>query len=108
MTKVYTKVYIILESRFEWDDNKNLANIEKHGVSFVTACRILEGPVWTANDDRLDYGEVREISIGRMGPAIVLCVAHTARNGVTRIISARAASRRERKRFEDAERKDSS
>lgn len=96
---------MIEQRRFEWDERKNLANIEKHSVSFETASRIFEGPVWTAEDTRIDYGEVREISIGRLGLEVILCLAHTDRNGVTRIISARLASRRERTRFEDAERK---
>jgi len=48
----------------EWDDTKNASNIAKHGVSFQLARRIFDGPVLTVRDDREDYGEVREISIG--------------------------------------------
>lgn len=91
---------------FEWDEGKSRSNIAKHGLSFETACRIFTRPVLSVVDERNDYGEVREISIGRIDDTVVLCVAHTDRKGVTRIISARRASRRERKRFEDAERKD--
>ena len=47
---------------FEWDDAKDLGNIEKHGVSFDLARCIFEGPVLTRTDDREDYGEVREIT----------------------------------------------
>jgi uncharacterized DUF497 family protein len=86
---------------FEWDDEKNRLNIEKHGVSFDTACRIFDGFIFTVRDRRFDYGEVRDISIGKVGELTVLTVVHTDRNGVTRLISARAASRSERKRYGD-------
>jgi uncharacterized protein len=49
---------------FDWDDDKNARNIARHGVSFETAMRIFEGPVLTVVDDREDYGELREISLG--------------------------------------------
>lgn len=86
----------------EWDDAKNRQNIEKHGVSFELAQRIFDGPVFTWIDDRQDYGERREISIGKVDGAIMLTVAHTDRSGVRRFISARRASRRERSRYEEA------
>lgn len=88
--------------KFEWDEAKNAANIAKHGVGFATACRIFEGPVLTAIDDRSDYGELRERSIGAVEGILILIVVHTDRNGLCRIISARRASRVERKRYEDA------
>lgn len=87
---------------FAWDDAKNAANIAKHGVSFELAQRIFNGPVLTAIDDREDYGELREISIGMVEGAAVLTLVHTDRQGVRRIISARPASRRERRRYEQA------
>ena len=87
---------------FEWDDDKNRANIEKHGVSFATAVRIFDGPVVTAEDARFEYGEVRENSIGMIDGLAVLTVTHTDRDGRTRIISARPASRAERSQYEQA------
>ena len=45
--------------RFEWDETKNQANIQKHGVSFETAKRIFDGPVLSRLDERRDYGEDR-------------------------------------------------
>ncbi|MEC5321902.1 BrnT family toxin [Aurantimonas sp. A3-2-R12] len=87
---------------FEWDETKNQANIEKHGVSFATASRIFEGVVFSVIDDRRDYGETREISIGRIGGATFLTVVHTDRDGNIRIISARPAKRGERHRYEEA------
>lgn len=85
----------------EWDAKKNRDNIAKHGIRFEDAARIFEGPVVTRLDDRDDYGEVREISIGMIDGAAVVTVAHTDRNGTTRIISARAATRLERRRYEE-------
>ena len=64
---------------FEWDEPKNQANIRKHGVSFETARRIFESSVLTWLDDRQDYGEDRYISIGRVGRAARIVVAHTKR-----------------------------
>lgn len=87
---------------FEWDAAKDAANIAKHGVSFDQARRIFDGPVLTVRDERQDYGEVRDISIGMADAAATLTVVHTMRGGKTRIISARPASQRERRRYEEA------
>lgn len=87
---------------FEWDEAKNAANIAKHGVGFATASRIFEGPVVTWTDDRNDYAEVREHSIGVVEGILFLAVIHTDRDGKCRIISARRASRTERRRYEEA------
>jgi len=85
---------------FEWDDEKNLANIEKHGIDFDTAKRIFEGQTLTIIDDRFDYGEVREISIGMVDGIAILTVAHTDREDKIRIISARRANQKERAHYE--------
>ena len=84
---------------FEWDDDKNQANIEKHGISFEQARQIFHGPIVSWEDRRFSYNETRTISIGMMGKAVLVTVVHTDRSGTTRIISARAASRKERKRY---------
>lgn len=86
--------------KFEWDENKNQRNIAKHGVSFEDACRIFEGFTLGFVDNRKDYGEVREISIGVIDGIAVVTVVHTDRKSVCRIISARPASRSERKYYE--------
>ena len=86
---------------FEWDDAKNQANIRKHGVSFEIAKRIFEGPVLTWLDNRMDYGEDRYISVGRVEPTALIVVAHTDREGRTRLISTRPASRRERQAYHE-------
>jgi len=83
--------------KFEWDEAKNAANIEKH----ETARRIFEGPVFSVVDNRFDYGEVRRNSIGRIDGELFLMVTHTDREGITRIVSARPAKRGERKRYDE-------
>jgi len=84
---------------FEWDENKNLENINKHGISFEEATTIFERPMWTRIDDRHDYGEPREVSIGDIGNLVIVVVAHTERNNKTRIISVRKAISKERRRY---------
>jgi len=85
---------------FEWDESKNRTNIEKHGFSFARAATIFAGPILTAVDDRFEYGERREISIGVMEGFVIITVVHTDRNGRRRIISARRAKTSERIRYE--------
>ncbi|MBC2773645.1 BrnT family toxin [Rhizobium sp. AQ_MP] len=86
---------------YEWDAAKNAANQIKHGISFDEARLIFEGDVLTGVDTRRDYGETRQVSIGAIQTLIVIVVVHTDRNGVTRIISARLANRRERQKYRD-------
>ncbi|MCF6199808.1 MAG: BrnT family toxin [Hyphomicrobiaceae bacterium] len=89
-----------VDGDFEWDEDKNRKNIANHGISFEMARRIFESPVFTREDDVLDYEEIREISIGMIDGMAVLVVIHTDRNERTRLISARPATSRERKRYE--------
>ena len=86
---------------FEWDEAKNASNYAKHGIRFEEAVRIFTEPVVTSIDTREDYGEVREISIGRLYNVVCITVVHTDRDGVLRVISARRANRSERKKFDD-------
>ncbi|WP_071818230.1 BrnT family toxin [Crocosphaera subtropica] len=90
---------------FEWDEQKNKNNIIKHGISFQEAKEIFKDPsLLTYIDDRFNYEETRQLSIGQLflpkQPIIIVLVVHTDRNGVTRIISARRASRKKRKFYE--------
>lgn len=91
---------------FEWDEVKNEANYRKHGIRFEDAVRIFLNPVFTEVDDRKDYGEVRERSIGLLDGEAVIVVIHTDRNGTARLISARPAKRAERKDYNDNYQKD--
>jgi uncharacterized DUF497 family protein len=86
-------------SRFEWDEEKNLVNQRKHGISFQEACTIFDGPVLSLEDEG-QQSEMRQRSYGLLGGTVVACVVHTDRDGTTRIISARKATRNERKHFD--------
>ena len=86
---------------FEWDEAKNQANIGKHGVSFETAKHIFDRPILTELDRRKNYGEDRHISIGQMEHEALIVVVHTDREGCTRLISARPASRREKQAYHE-------
>ncbi|MGB0696388.1 MAG: BrnT family toxin [Rhodospirillaceae bacterium] len=90
---------------FEWDEDKNRQNIAKHGLSFESATGIFDGFTLNSIDNRFEYGEIREISIGMIETVAVVSVVHTDRNGRCRIISARPAVRSERLRYEKALRK---
>ena len=84
---------------FEWNEAKNTTNKIKHGLSFERAIAIFNGPVVTREDTRRDYGERREISVGRLDAVLIIAVIHTDRLGRRRIISARPASPKERKLY---------
>ena len=84
---------------FEWDENKNQQNKQKHGISFEEAQEIFNGIVFTAIDDRFDYEEIREISIGAIRGVVIVTVAHTERQNKIRLISARKATPKERKQY---------
>jgi uncharacterized protein len=81
--------------RFEWDEDKNSKNQEKHGISFELAADIFKGPWISRIDDRFDYGEERRCALGTI-EGFVLFVIYTLRSGAYRIISARMASKEER------------
>jgi uncharacterized protein len=74
---------------------------QRHGIAFEEAKEIFSQPVFTAVDDRMEYGEERLISIGMIGAVAVVVVVHTERSGKTRIISARKANRRERQAYHE-------
>jgi uncharacterized DUF497 family protein len=85
---------------FEWDEIKNKANREKHGISFENVRELFLSPTLTRIDSRKDYGEIRENSLGVV-ENIVLFVTHTTRNGKIRLISARRANREEREIYHE-------
>lgn len=90
---------------FDWDDNKNRKNINKHGISFERAKTIFDYEILRRIDDRGDYGETREISLGLLEGKIIIVVVHTAREGKIRIISARKANKDEREVYNEFIRK---
>jgi uncharacterized DUF497 family protein len=91
---------------FDWDNNKNQSNIAKHGISFEEAIAIFDDPnILNYEDTRFNYGEMRFVSIGQIilvtqEKTVIIVVIHTQRNQTIRLISARKANERERKRYE--------
>ena len=90
--------------RFEWDPSKAASNFRKHGVEFAEALRVFADPFLIVEQDRLVDGELRWQAIGAVGVYLILTVAHTVMEQedveILRIISARPADRKERKRYE--------
>ncbi len=88
--------------QFEWDPDKSKANLKKHGISFHEGATVFGDPLAiTFNDPDHSIREHRFLTFGysRMGQLLV--VVHTERNGKTRIISARCATKQEREIYED-------
>ena len=88
--------------RFEWDSKKADANLRKHGMSFEEATTVLRDDLAvTGHDPDHSLDENRFVTFGISTQGRVLVVAHTERRGVIRIISARPATRPERKIYEE-------
>src|SRR5271156_5163366 len=92
--------------RFEWDEAKNQRNLLKHRVRFETASLAFDDPYAVTQRDESSNDEDRWITVGSVGLGAVFFVVHTSfeRDGeeAIRIISARSATPRERKRYEEA------
>lgn len=84
---------------FEWDENKNNANIRNHGIDFNDVIEIFSGPMIVNLDDRFDYGEDRLFGIGFMNNVIAIVVFIEKKADVIRIISARRANKNECQQF---------
>jgi uncharacterized protein len=95
---------------FEWDDRKAAINRRKHGISFEDATQVFEDEFALAEHDRIEDDESRWRTIGMVAGVVVLLVAHTVKeeadDEIIRIISARRATRKERKRYEQNRQKD--
>ena len=86
---------------FEWDPAKAAANLAKHGITFETAARAFEDELSaTFPDPDHSIGEERLITYGLGVDGKLLVVSHTERGSTIRIISARLATYKERKRYE--------
>jgi hypothetical protein len=85
---------------FEWDDAKEASNISKHKIDFEIAKLVFDDPLHVTDTAKTVQGEKRFNTIGSIEGIITVAVLHTYRNEAIRIISARPASRTERKRYE--------
>lgn len=86
----------------EWDDRKAAANVRKHGVSFDEAITALEDPLSvTYRDPDHSEDEFRFLTFGLGSSGRILVVAHADREEAIRLISARPATRSERRAYEE-------
>ena len=86
---------------FEWDPTKAATNLAKHGVDFADAALSLGDPKAVTIADPDSVAEERFVTIGADPQGAVLVVVYSHIGDNQRIISARKASRGERKRYEE-------
>jgi uncharacterized DUF497 family protein len=84
-----------IELEFEWDETKAKGNLEKHGVSFLTAAAIFSNERLERIDDREDYGELRWIALGRVGIEVYRVVFTWRSENLIRVVTAQKASKDE-------------
>ena len=58
--------------RFRWDPAKNARNVRERGLNFAEAAAMWESPMLVWTDNRQDYGEVREMALGMVGPRVMV------------------------------------
>lgn len=88
--------------KFEWDENKAKINKRKHGITFEEATTAFADELSITIDDPLhSEDEDRLILIGKSQYFNTLVVVHVERRDVLRIISARKATKKERKFYEE-------
>lgn len=86
--------------KFEWDEEKNIINKEKHKISFETAAHVFDDPdCIEMYDFEHSLDEDRFIALGKVGD--VLFVVYTERKDFIRLISARLATNAERRIYYD-------
>ena len=88
---------------FEWDLRKDSANRRKHGVGFAEASTVFADPLSiTIPDPDHAHDEERFVIVGQSTKRSLLIVVHTIRQARIRLISARVATKHERRKYEEA------
>ncbi|MDQ1362863.1 MAG: uncharacterized protein QG652_723 [Pseudomonadota bacterium] len=88
--------------KIEWDPKKAKSNFRKHKVSFEEAATAFKDPIAaTGHDPDHSAGEFRYITFAVSETGRILVIAHTDTGDTVRIISARIASKKERKIYEE-------
>lgn len=83
---------------FEWDEEKRLSNISKHGIDFIGVETLFDGETVSIFDNRFDYAEERFITFGLLEGRVVT-VVHTETEETIRIISVRKATTNEEENY---------
>lgn len=87
---------------FEWDPLKAESNLKKHGVSFDEAASVLFDPLAVSgNDPDHSIHEFRFVTFGFSSKGRLLSVVHTVHGNSIRVISARLATKVERRLYEE-------
>ena len=96
-----------MSQRFEWDKLKAGTNLEKHGVPFDEALTVFADPLARIRDDPdQSIEERREIIVGHSVRRRTLVVGFSERGTKVRIITARRATAKERKNYEEGEKQE--
>jgi uncharacterized DUF497 family protein len=93
-------------ARFLWDSDKARRNLNKHDVAFEDAELVWSDPFLLVAFDRVEEGEERWHALGMSAGVVLLLVVHTypgEDDDVIRIVSARKATKNERKAYEDGD-----
>jgi uncharacterized DUF497 family protein len=88
--------------RFDWDPAKKASNVRKHGITFEEATEVFDDPrriEWPASDPADDEERFTTVGLVRMR---ILAIVYTERGQLIRVISARKASRDERRRYDQS------
>ncbi len=94
-------LYQLQDIEFQWDENKAQSNLLKHGIAFEEAAEVFFDPFHQTGDASTD-DEQRDFIVGYSLLQRILLVVYVEREQRTRIISARRATRHERKLYEEA------
>jgi uncharacterized DUF497 family protein len=84
--------------KFTWNERKRRINLETHHLDFADAHSVFAGATFTFEDDRIDYGEQRFITIGMLKNVVVV-ITHLESGDDVRLISMRKASKHEQEIF---------
>ncbi len=90
------------KASFEWDEEKDRLNFQKHGIHFKTAVKVFLDPDKLIREDEEHLEELRFDILGRVGKVLFVVCAFREQNAV-RMISARIASKPEKARYEHGE-----
>ena len=84
--------------RFTWHEPKRQITRQRRGLDFADAVQVFAGPTFSFEDDRLDYGETRWVTLGLLRGEVVVIV-HTESEDEIHVISMREAERDEQRLF---------
>ena len=84
--------------RFTWHEPRRQITRQRRGLDFADAELVFAGPIFSFEDDRLDYSETRWVTLGVLRGKVVV-VVHTESEDEIHIISMREADKDEQRLF---------